>query len=60
MTPVLQVAFTMLGIALSYTIILAASTAAFLIVDRRYEIFPFKDKTEEEEAPDVQEQDDIR
>lgn len=60
MTPVLQVGFTMLVIALSYAIILAASTAAFVIVDRRYELFPFKGRTEEEEAPDVQEQDDIR
>lgn len=62
MTPVLQVGFTMLVIALSYAVILAISTVAFIVVDRRYDIIPVKatPSEPEEEAPDVQEQDDIR
>lgn len=53
MTPVLQVGFTMLVIALSYAIILAASTAAFVIVDRRSEIFPpKKEETVKDDAED--------
>lgn len=54
MTSLLQIGAAALMIALSYAIILAISTAAFVIVDRRYEIIPTK------EEPDVQEPDDIR
>lgn len=43
MTPLLQVGMTALMIALSYTIILAVSTASFVIVDRRCELFPLKE-----------------
>lgn len=62
MTPLLQVGAATLMIALSYAVILAISTVAFIVVDRRYDIIPVKPTPSEpeEEAPDVQEQDDIR
>lgn len=62
MTPLLQVGAATLMIALSYVIILAASTVAFIVVDRRYEIIPSKEQpsASEQEEPDVQEPDDIQ
>lgn len=48
MTPVLQVGFTMLVIALSYAIMLVASTAAFIAVDRRYDLVPLRNRSEED------------
>lgn len=53
MTPVLQVGFTMLVIAVSYAVILAASTAAFVVVDRKWDIFPTKHEEEPEEEEDL-------
>lgn len=42
MTPLLQVGAATLMIALSYAVILAISTVAFIVVDRRCELFPSK------------------
>jgi hypothetical protein len=60
MTPVLQVGLTMLVIAVSYAVILAASTAAFIVVDRKRDIFPRKHEPEEiyeDESPEDPERD---
>ena len=43
MSPLLQVGAATLMIALSYAIILAVSTVSFVIIDRRYELFPVKE-----------------
>ena len=50
MTPLVQVGVATLMIALSYTIILAASTASFILMDRRWELFPRKEVSTETEG----------
>lgn len=58
MTPLLQVGAATLMIALSYAVILAISTVAFIVVDRRYDIIPVKEQQSEAERSEQEEQDD--
>ena len=50
MTPLVQVGVATLMIALSYTIILAASTASFILIDRRWSLFV--KETDNEDRPE--------